>query len=754
MGQLAILKEQQWIVWAYDRDGRKCLYDRHGDRIGSTWTQSFMSHEEAEEVSQRLGSHGVAFCFTSGDEYCGIDLDDCLLEVMTDAEGRIVSKSIKDWALPILESFRGAWIEFSPSMTGLKIFCRAKKQDPRSQTIVADATGERLGSIEVYDHGRAFAFTGLAFAPYCGEDIPQMDEALQLLYGRYFGSCNQAEHVGSLQVRERVVVAANGSSRLRERAIAYLAAIPVPGIGERNNALFRATGHVAAIAGDELERLSDSEILQIMLDFNDRLPNPLETREVMSVVRSNLASATPRAVKVSTRDLGTELAGVTLPEWALAGSSRIAGSSVLPASTAPLVDEIPEPKELPSRFWEIGGFLGAFVAEHEATCFWHQPALALAAAIALQATLCGRKIRDPFGARPNVYVLGVSGSATGKEHARSLSMRILDAVGEWSRLGDLTKPKSAAGIGARLLQHPARLALIDEFGMFLGRHTRHGSGWKSDVDEALLELYSASGTKWSRGNYGDATVNWEVERPCLSVYGTTTPETLWKSMSVELISSGLLGRMLVVFGKFKPDPQYELVAERAPAEHLVDHARAWISQGGELAGTPFAPEVIAGFAAGAQERLEEIRRDLIERAASCDDPLERPTLSRALGSVQKLALIRAASESASSPTITTEALEWARELVEWLTAGIVAIARHRTVESSFQGDQNDVLDYLRMRGGSATRSELVRRFRRLRAKELAEVLSVLEHAGMIRIATETGSGRPVCVVAIAGLLST
>lgn len=754
MGRLAILDEVQWLVWSYDQDERKLLYDRHGDRVGSTWTQSFMSHDEAEEVSRRIGAHGVAFCFTTGDEYCGIDLDDCLVELMTDADGRVVSKSLKDWAIPILEAFAGAWIEISPSMTGLKIFCRATKRDQRSQAIVTDATGERLGSIEVYDHGRTFAYTGLSFAPYCGDDIPIKDEALESLYARYFGSPDHAAQVGAIQVRERLVIGASGSSRLRERAIAYLAAIPAPAVGERNNSLFRATGHIAAIAGEDGERLSDSEILQIMLDWNDRAPNPLPTREVMSVVKSNLASATPRAIKApGLTEPGTAIAGITLPEWALSGSSGI--TSPAPSVTRKASgDEIPEPRELPSQFWEIDGFLGRFVEEHEATCYWHQPALALAAAIALQATLCGRKIRDPFGARPNLYLLGVSGSATGKEHARSLSMRILDGVGEWSRLGDLTKPKSAAGIGARLLQHPTRLGLIDEFGMFLGRHTRHSGGWKSDVDEALLELYSASGTKWSRGNYGDATVNWEVERPCLSIYGTTTPETLWKSMSIELIANGLLGRMLVVFGRSMPEPQYELVEERSPAEDLLAHARAWIARGGDLAGTAFVPEEIVGFGPGARERLDEIRRDLIDRAAVCEDPLERPTLSRALGSVHKLALIRAASESASEPEITTEALEWARKLVEWLTEGIVAIARHRTIETSFQGDQNDILDYLRSRGGSATRSEIARRFRRLRAKELAEVLSVLELASMIRVATETGSGRPVCVVSLAGLLST
>ena len=96
MGRLAILEEVQWLVWSYDQDERKLLYDRHGDRVGSTWTQSFMSHDEAEEVSRRIGAHGVAFCFTTGDEYCGIDLDDCLVELMTDADGRVVSKSLLD----------------------------------------------------------------------------------------------------------------------------------------------------------------------------------------------------------------------------------------------------------------------------------------------------------------------------------------------------------------------------------------------------------------------------------------------------------------------------------------------------------------------------------------------------------------------------------------------------------------------------------------------------------------------------------
>jgi putative DNA primase/helicase len=78
---------------------------------------------------------GIGFAFAANDGLCGIDLDHVI-----DTETGL----IEAWALEVLEHFRGAYIERSPSGTGLRIFCRGKP--------LRCGKGTAEKRIEVYDH--------------------------------------------------------------------------------------------------------------------------------------------------------------------------------------------------------------------------------------------------------------------------------------------------------------------------------------------------------------------------------------------------------------------------------------------------------------------------------------------------------------------------------------------------------------------------------------------------------------------------
>ena len=117
------------------------------------------------------GVVGIGRLFTVDDPYCGIDLDCCL-----DEDGQLA-----DWAAPIVASLTGAYLEISPSGTGLKAWCRAKLPGPGGK-ITGLGVGGR-GAIEIYDMDRYFAVTGHAYGDPVAV-VAERTEAVLELYGR------------------------------------------------------------------------------------------------------------------------------------------------------------------------------------------------------------------------------------------------------------------------------------------------------------------------------------------------------------------------------------------------------------------------------------------------------------------------------------------------------------------------------------------------------------------------------------------
>lgn len=146
--ELASLR--QWVAWVWDmrtdKDGvdrlTKVPIDPSTRRDAKTNDpDTWASFNEALECHVRMGhGGGIGFVFTSGDPYCGIDLDKC-----RDKE----SGAINDRATAILRRFP-TYAEISPSGTGVKLFFKAAMPEGR----------KRKDGIEMYDRGRFFTFTG------------------------------------------------------------------------------------------------------------------------------------------------------------------------------------------------------------------------------------------------------------------------------------------------------------------------------------------------------------------------------------------------------------------------------------------------------------------------------------------------------------------------------------------------------------------------------------------------------------------
>lgn len=151
----------QWVTWKHEtRDDKptKVPYSAlDPDRRASTTdSQTWATFDEALAAAEWLELDGVGFVFTTGDPYCGIDLDAGL---PASDRGAIMSA---------LDSYT----ETSVSGTGAHVIVRA--------TLPPDARN-RKGPFEVYDRSRYFVVTGARVKgtpPTVEDRQTQLDEVL------------------------------------------------------------------------------------------------------------------------------------------------------------------------------------------------------------------------------------------------------------------------------------------------------------------------------------------------------------------------------------------------------------------------------------------------------------------------------------------------------------------------------------------------------------------------------------------------
>jgi|GEM_PF-2375351 len=97
---------------------------------------------------------------------------------------------------------------------------------------------------------------------------------------------------------------------------------------------------------------------------------------------------------------------------------------------------IVDPGPVPLEMLRIPGFVSEVMDLCLATAPYPNHVMAFCGAVALQAFLAGRKVRDPGDNRTNLYLLGLAHSSAGKDWPRKLNTRILFEIGAAGCLGE------------------------------------------------------------------------------------------------------------------------------------------------------------------------------------------------------------------------------------------------------------------------------------------------------------------------------
>lgn len=405
-------------------------------------------------------------------------------------------------------------------------------------------------------------------------------------------------------------------------------------------------------------------------------------------------------------------------------------------------DELPkheasDPGPFPEHLLNVPGFIGDVMAYNLATAHREQPVLALAGAITLQAVLAGRKVRDERGKRTNIYALCVAPSGSGKDHARQVNKRILEAASADELEGHEDIASDTALMRAVEAQ-PAILFQLDEFGRWLRtsndpRYHTH----QFNVVSTFMKLFSSTSGLFKGKCYADASSSIRIDQPCVSLLATTTPEHFRRGLSRDSLTDGFIARAFIFETEATPDLQWQ--AELLPPFAIVQRARWWAEYtpaGYQRSGSPTVVPIDDDAKAWAMQ--QELRLSAASRSMP---EIARVLWSRASEKAATLALLHACSRDPKSLRVSMESVNWAFELSAYLTKRMIWMADVHVAETEFDARQKEVMRRIRERGGSVTKSEYCRITQHMPIREREDILQNLLETSQLISREESPNGR-------------
>jgi hypothetical protein len=402
-----------------------------------------------------------------------------------------------------------------------------------------------------------------------------------------------------------------------------------------------------------------------------------------------------------------------------------------------------------SALTDPGGLVSEIVAWIVSSSSRPSRELALAATLPFLGALMGRRFASPTDLRTNLYTVGLASSGYGKDQARTQLKRLFTAAG----LGEYGGPgrfMSATALRNTVMAKPSCFCMVDEFGGMLRQmNDRHASIHSQLIRSDLLELFTSADTYFEGAVYANTPAQ-KIHNPNLCLYGTSTSEDFWASVSSLNTTDGLLPRFLL-FNVTGPKPA-RVTASRLVhdmPDSLADACSALASAGrgkgnlsnnvnGSQAVAPtvvqYTPEAATALAVF-ESFVEDKELDIGFESA--------PILNRVVEHAIKLALIVSVGTDWEQPIITGHAMKWAIQLAWLSTCTMIEETRDRVSDNGREADLKRILGHIKRAGQDGVTEGLIAdRCGSIDRKRRDELLSDLILSGRIEVRETPTKGRP------------
>jgi hypothetical protein len=411
-------------------------------------------------------------------------------------------------------------------------------------------------------------------------------------------------------------------------------------------------------------------------------------------------------------------------------------------STDDTAPTLSDPGPLPDELLRVPGFVSEVMDHCQAVAPYPNVVMAFCGALALQATLAGRKVRDPGDNRTNLYLLGLAHSSAGKDLPRKVNTEILHAIGLSSCVGG--RFASGEGVQDALFTEPCMLFQTDEIDGMLQSINKAKDARHENVMGTLLTMYSSANSVFPMRRKAGKESQGAIDQPHLVIFGTAIPNHYYEALSERMLTNGFFARMIILeCGKRSPGQEPGI---RPLPARVLETARWWANYRpgtGNLQEWHPVPRTVP--------HTDEAKRILIEtrleaeaeyaKAEGLCDAVSTTVWGRVNEHARKLALLYAVSENHEHPEIGRSAAEWARRFVIHLTRRMLFMAQDFVADNPFHAECLKVLKKLREAPeGELSHSVLLKRMK-VGANDFLGIVTTLEQRGDIVIRTQSTSGR-------------
>ncbi len=405
-------------------------------------------------------------------------------------------------------------------------------------------------------------------------------------------------------------------------------------------------------------------------------------------------------------------------------------------------NELVDPGPVPLEMLRIPGFVSEVMDLCLATAPYPNHVMAFSGALALQAFLAGRKVRDPGDNRTNLYLLGLAHSAAGKDWPRKLNTRILFEIGAAGSLGE--RFSSGEGIQDALYLSPSMLFQTDEIDGMLQSMSKSKDGRHENLMSTLLTMYSTANSVYPMRRKAGKESPGAIDQPCLVVFGTAIPNHYYEALSERMLTNGFFARMIILECGVRGAGQEAKVLEIP--ERVVATAKWWkdlMPGQGNLQSWHPIPTIVPQTAE-AVDILADTRvaaETEYRNAESQNDAVGTTVWGRVNEQARKLALLYAISENHADPIIGAAAANWATSLMMHQTRRMLFMAGNHVAENPYHADCLRLIRKLQLAPDRQMSHSMLLKRMKMNAKAFQEIITTLEQQGDIEPVSGTTQGR-------------
>ena len=493
---------RQWVLWRYvEVEGRqtKVPYSVHTNHPASVADpSSWASFDEA--CAKASSANGVGFVLTADDPYCIIDLDNKPSKPCTPEQ--------LDRHQKIYAAF-DSYTERSTSGTGIHIVVRGHLP-----------SGVHRDNVEAYSDGRYMVFTGdvLRAGP-----INDYQPLLLQLYGEMrppaITQLNEVESIHADRDLIEMAMRASNADKFNSLCAGELNGYPSQSEADfallsmltfysQSNEQVRRLFRMTALGKRDKAVKNDTYLNFALGKIRAQQPPPIDA----TVMTAN-AEALIAKIKPPVETQTAQLPGITLPP----------------------------------------GLVGELAQYFYQTAVRPVPEIALAAALALTAGVCGRSY-NISGSGLNQYLILLARTGSGKEGAMSGIERLVSAVRPSIPMVDQFLGPAAFASGQALVKvlndRPCFVSVLGEFGLTLQQLSDHrANSAQLMLRKVMLDLYAKSGhnSVLRSSVYSDVEKNTAiVQAPNVTILGEATQESFFDGLDSSHIAEGLIPRFSIV----------------------------------------------------------------------------------------------------------------------------------------------------------------------------------------------------------------